>query len=79
MGSRRLETLSDAAQQGYYVELVCGCGHRRRLDPHKLLTRLMRRGASTRLDRLNETIKCGKCGGKAFRAEYCDGPLRWSR
>ena len=79
MGYRRLETLLDVAHQGFYVKLTCGCGHVRRLDPHKLIARLTRRGASTRLDRLNQTIKCGRCGGKSFQATHCDGPLKWSR
>lgn len=78
MGYRRLVTLMDIAKAGYWVRLRCPCGHENQQNPMRVIDLLARRGASTRLDRLNETLKCGKCGGKAFTAEHCEGPAIWS-
>lgn len=79
MGYRRLRTLTDIAKAGYWLRIACSCGHERRLDPMKIVHRLVQRGANTRLDHLHETLKCGRCGGKDFTATHCQGPARWSR
>ena len=79
MGYRRLVTLLDIAKQGYWVRLVCTCGHEAKHNPMPVIDLLMRRGASTSLKRLHDTMKCGKCGSKAFTAEHCQGPKGWSR
>jgi hypothetical protein len=78
MGFRRFSTLLDIAKQGYWLKLSCPCGHEVRLDPMKVLERLLRHGADTRLSRLSDVLKCGKCGGKEFTAEHCEGPEVWS-
>ena len=78
MGFRHLATLLDIAKAGYFLRLTCSCGHSVRLDPMKVLERLARRGADTRLNRLSDTLKCGQCGGKGFRATHCEGPEIWS-
>lgn len=78
MGFRRITTLTDAAKAGYWVQLRCQCGHENRQNPMVVLQLLARRGASTRLDRLREVLKCGKCGAKDFTAEHCEGPAIWS-
>lgn len=79
MGFRRFNTLSDIAKQGYWLRLSCPCGHERRVDPDRLLERLMRRGADTRLSHLVNNLKCGRCGGKTFEAAHCEGPMITSR
>lgn len=78
MGYRRFSTLLDVAKAGYWIRLSCSCGHMVKLDPMKVLKRLLRRGADARLSRLPEVMKCGRCGGKAFTAEHCEGPEVWS-
>jgi hypothetical protein len=78
MGYRRLDTLLDIAKQGYWLKLSCPCGHSVKLDPMKVLERLVRRGADVRLARLSESLKCGRCGGKQFSASHCGGPAIWS-
>ena len=79
MGFRRFNTLLDIAKQGYWVRLTCRCGHEIKTDPMKLLERLMRRGADTRLTHLPSVMKCGRCGGKTFEATHCEGPMITSR
>ena len=78
MSYHRLETLTSVANAGYWVLLKCPCGHENRQNPMVVVELLAKRGASTRLNRLNETLKCGKCGGKDFTAEHCEGPAIWS-
>lgn len=75
MGFRRFNTLSDIAKMGYWLRLTCKCGHTRRADTDKLLERLMRRGADTRLSHLVDNLKCGECGRKDFEATHCEGPM----
>lgn len=78
MSYRRLLTLTDVAKAGYWVRLKCACGHENQQNPMVVYELLARRGANTRLDRLHETLKCGRCGGKDFTAEHCEGPAIWS-
>ncbi len=78
MGYRRLSTLTDVAKAGYWVRLTCRCGHENQQNPMVIYELLAKRGASTRLDRLRETLKCGSCGGKDFTAEHCQGPAIWT-
>jgi len=78
MGFRRLDTLTAIANAGYWVLLRCPCGHEARHNPMVVVELLARRGASTRLDRLAESMKCGKCKGRDFTAEHCQGPEIWS-
>ena len=78
MGFRRLITLSDVARQGYWVRLQCECGHETKHNPLVLFELVSRRGGSTHLAKLHETMKCGRCGGKDFHAEHCQGPEIWS-
>lgn len=75
---RHLATLLHIARAGYFLRLTCPCGHSVRLDPMKVLECLARRGADTRLNRLGDALKCGRCGGKDFRATHCEGPEIWS-
>lgn len=79
MGYRRLETLLDVARKGYWIELQCPCGHKVKHNPMVVLKHLSRRGASIRLNQLHQSMKCGKCGGREFKAEHCQGPEIWSR
>jgi hypothetical protein len=78
MGYRRLDTLTAVANAGYWVRLKCQCGHENQQNPMVVYQLLAHRGASTKLDRLQEVLKCGKCGGKDFTAEHCQGPAIWS-
>jgi hypothetical protein len=78
MSYRRLETLLDVARKGYWVRLKCPCGHEAKHNPMVLFELVTRRGGSTSLAKLHETVKCGTCGGKDFRAEHCHGPEIWS-
>jgi hypothetical protein len=78
VGYRRFETLLDIARKGYWVRLACPCGHETKFNALVLAEKLVARDSSTRLNRLGESLKCGKCGGKAFRAEHCRGPEIWS-
>jgi hypothetical protein len=75
---RRLDTLLDIAKQGYWLKLTCRCGRQVRVDPMKVLERLLRRGADVRLSHLRDALKCGRCGGKTFTAAHCRGPGVWS-
>jgi hypothetical protein len=78
MGFRRIETLMDVAKAGYWVELRCPCGHVARHNPMIVMEKLAGRGADVRLRNLGKSLKCGKCGGKAFTATHCQGPEIWS-
>lgn len=78
MGYRRLETLTDLAGR-YWLLLKCPCGHEARHNPMVVWQLLAkRRDASTRLNRLHQSMKCGKCGGKDFTAEPCEPPNIWA-
>ena len=79
MSYRRLETLLDIAKAGYWVHFRCVCGHEVKHNPMVVLERLARQGGDARLNRLHQNLKCGKCGGKNFTAEHCQGPEIWSR
>lgn len=79
MGFRRLDTLLDLSQQGYWLRLRCACGHETRQDPKLVFKLVSRRGGSAHLHRLHETMKCRKCGGKDFTARHCEGPATWSQ
>ena len=65
-------TLLDIAKQDHWLRLSCPCGHQVKVDPMKVLERLLRRGADTRLSHLHNAMKCGKCGGKDFSASHCE-------
>lgn len=79
MVRHRLRTLSDLIRNGYWVKLICRCGHTVRKDPSELQELLAERGASTRLDALSDSLKCQACGGKEFDVLQCYGPEVWSR
>lgn len=79
MGYRRLTTILDIAKAGYWLKIACPCGHERRLEPMRVIERLSRRGADVRLSHLQQSLKCGKCGGKDFVASHCTAPEAWSR
>jgi len=78
MGSIRIRTLTDLARRGYFLKLVCACGHSARIEPLGLAERLSRRSASLALDRLTESLKCQKCGGNNFDAIAVLGDEIWS-
>ena len=78
MGYRRLETLTAIAGAGYWVWFHCPCGHEAKENPMVIVERLAGRGADLRLRLLHRSMKCGKCGGKDFTAEHCEGTAIWS-
>lgn len=78
MVRHRPRTLSDLARHGYWLKLICSCGHTVRRDPLELQAVLAMRGASTKLDALQQSLRCQTCGGKTFEATYCYAPERWS-
>ena len=72
------ESLSDLIRNGYWLRLVCDCGHNARLDPVPLRTRLHQAGRSSHLSRLDESMKCVNCGKRTFHATACFGDEVWS-
>ena len=78
MAYRRLDTLLAVAAKGYWIRLTCPCGHEAKHNPMVVFDLVSRRGGDLRLDRLHRSMKCGKCGGKAFTVTHCEGPEIWS-
>jgi len=78
MGFRRLSTLTDIVRYGYWVKVVCPCGHVARMDPMMLLKRAVQHGRSSRVSELHHVLRRGVCGGKDFTAERCLAPAAWS-
>lgn len=78
MGHRRLTTLTDVARYGYWVKVICACGHVARLEPLGLLKKATERHRSARLADLHKLLKCGECGGKTFEVGHCLAPEAWS-
>ena len=77
MTSFKNDTLSDLIRNGYWLRLACACGHSNRVDPVPLRTALHQKGKSSHLLRLDEGMKCQRCGGRRFDAAACYSPEAW--
>ena len=65
MVRHRVDTLNDAARQGYEVKVVCqSCGREQRLDPAVMMARLHGRGLSLRFEAIEERARCSACGAR---------------
>ena len=78
MATFKNNSLTDLIRNGYWLRLVCPCGHEAKVDPVTLRTQLHKMGKSSELNRLSESMKCQKCGKRDFNAVACFGPERWS-
>ena len=78
MASYKTDTLTALIRNGYWLRLVCPCGHDARVDPVTLRTELQRKGKSLHLARLDESMKCQQCGGRKFDAAACHAPEGWT-
>lgn len=76
MSFRRLVTLFDYTKAGYWAQIKClACGHRRQIDPMKLLDRAMKRELPTQPERLAPHMPCKNCGANECRTTHCQGPM----
>jgi hypothetical protein len=73
MVTHRLKTLSDLKRNGYWLKVICRCGHDARLDPMMLIE-----CGLTRLDDVGNRLKCSNCGGRDIDYHACNGPEVWS-
>ena len=78
MSYRRLDSLLALARKGYWVQLKCACGHTAQHNPMVVVELISQRGGSVHLNKLRDTMKCSRCGGKDFTAEHCMSPAMWS-
>lgn len=73
MVTHRLRTLTDLQRNGYWLRVVCRCGHEARLNPVPLIVK-----GVVRLDDVPARLKCSACGSREIDYHACSGPEVWS-
>ena len=76
MARIKLDTINEFARQGYCVRVTCGgCGKTADWHPVKLMSELQRRGVSLSVERVEQRMRCSRCGAHkaAIRPTFADG------
>ena len=66
MVRHRIDRVSEASANGYWIKVLCRCGNNTSLDPQRLVTKGGRVGLTTRIDDLFKILKCRLCGQRPY-------------
>lgn len=67
MGTKRLETVSDAIRHDFDLQVKCICGRAEVIEPRDLMPELIKRQSSGRFDDVAKLMKCKRCKRKQCR------------